>query len=87
MLFGDYNIKRTKPSNGNQAEPIIIHYQAGSPAYPPASASDQISFNCELSSEEFGQGRAQGIQAPAFTNGVLLQNIRNVLTFSDLGGL
>jgi hypothetical protein len=87
MIFGDYSIKQTKPGNGNQPEPIIIHYQAGSPAYPPASASDQTSFNCELSSEEFGDGRAQGIIAPAFINGELRQNIRNILTFSDLGGL
>lgn len=87
MLFGDYNIKRTKPGKWNQPKPIIIHYQAGSPAYPPASASDQLSFNCELSSEEFGEGRAQGIEAPVVINGELVENIRNILTFSDLGGL
>jgi hypothetical protein len=77
MVFGDYNID-------TGAEPIIIHYQSGEPIVPQAAG--WIAFRCELISEEFGQGLAQGISARVtLENGLVNANIRNVLTFPGLG--
>ena len=76
MVFGDYNID--VPGE----DPIIIHYQSGGPIIP----SDQgIQFHCELISEDFGSGLAQGISAGAVqADGLYHANVRNVLTFPGL---
>jgi hypothetical protein len=76
MVFGDYNID--VPGE----DPIIIHYQSGGPIFP----TDQgIQFHCELISEDFGQGLAQGISAGAVqADGLFHANVRNVLTFPGL---
>jgi hypothetical protein len=69
-VFGDYNIEVEPPgqvSSGN----ILIHYQSASPII--ARADGEISFNCDLVSEQWGQGAARGI--------VVDGTIRNVLTF------
>lgn len=88
MVFGDYNIARLGPGNsgGNaaHAEPLIIHYQSGEPIIPTASGA--IMFRCELISDEFGHGLAQGISAPqTLPDGTIQANVRNVLTFPGLG--
>lgn len=76
MVFGDYNID--VPGE----DPIIIHYQSGGPIIP----SDQgIQFHCELISEDFGHGLAQGISAGSVQDdGLFHANVRNVLTFPGL---
>jgi hypothetical protein len=77
MVFGDYNID-------TGAEPIIIRYQSGEPIVPQDAG--WIAFRCELISEEFGRGLAQGISARVeLENGLVNANIRNVLTFPGLG--
>ncbi|MDQ3549844.1 MAG: hypothetical protein M3439_13610, partial [Chloroflexota bacterium] len=88
MVFGDYNIDRLGPGNSagrsTHAEPIIIHYQSGEPIIPNASGA--IMFRCELISDEFGHGLAQGISAPqTLPDGSVQANVRNVLTFPGLG--
>lgn len=62
MVFGDYNIKRTLPG-GKEIEPIIIHYQSGTPIIRNADRAGGLMFRCELISEAFGHGIAQGIVA------------------------
>ncbi len=76
MVFGDYNID--VPGE----DPIIIHYQSGGPIIP----TDQgIAFHCELISEDFGRGLAQGISAgTVHEDGLFHANVRNVLTFPGL---
>jgi hypothetical protein len=87
FLHGDYSIERTRPGRGRQPGPITLHYEAGAPVLPPASERDQRSFQCLLSSDDYGSGLAQGIVAPVVVEGIAQQNFRNVLTFSNLGGL
>lgn len=87
VVFGEYNILRDGPGN-SAGDPLIIRYQSGSPVVPPSASWDQLSFACELISDEYGAGLAQGLSAPvALGGGVSQQNIRNVLTFSDDMGL
>jgi hypothetical protein len=77
VVFGDYNID-------TGGDPIIIHYQSGEPIIP--SETGAIYFLCELISEDFGNGLAQGISAPkALEDGLTQANVRNVLTFPGLG--
>ena len=85
FAFGDYNIQRTLPG-GKDIEPLIIHYQSGGPIIPNADQNGGMFFRCELFSEEFGAGLAQGVVAPEMLpDGRIHQNIRNVLTFPGLG--
>ena len=85
FVFGNYNILRTLPS-GKEIEPILIHYQSGGPIIPNADKHEGILFRCELISEEFGNGLAQGIAAGVtLPDGRFQQNVRNVITFPGLG--
>jgi hypothetical protein len=85
FAFGDYNIQRTLPG-GREIEPLLIHYQSGGPIIPNADQNGGMFFRCELFSEEFGEGLAQGIVAPQMLpDGRIHQNIRNVVTFPGLG--
>lgn len=89
MVYGDYNIlaltqgQERGNARGAQREPIIIHYQSGDPIIP---GPDGIAFHCELISEDFGHGLAQGVSAPeVLPDGRTQANVRNVLTFPGLG--
>lgn len=82
--FGDYSIQRTKPGNGPQPPPIVIHYQCNDPLVPLFNGGEV--FQCDLYSDEFGVGRGQGMTAPVYEDGMLKPNGRTVLTFSDSGG-
>jgi hypothetical protein len=85
FAFGDYNILRTLPS-GKEIEPILIHYESGGPIIPNADKAGGFMFRCDLISEEFGHGLAQGIVAGVtLPDGSFQQNVRNVLTFPGLG--
>jgi hypothetical protein len=85
FAFGDYNILRTLPS-GKAIEPILIHYESGGPIIPNADKHGGFMFRCDLFSEEFGHGLAQGIVAGVtLPDGRFQQNVRNVLTFPGLG--
>jgi hypothetical protein len=87
VVFGDYNIKRTKPGKGSQPEPLLIHYESTDPIYPQADGS--LLFRCRLTSDafdDFGGGLAQGISDPqVLPEGRTVANIRNILTFPGLG--
>lgn len=86
FAFGNYNIVTTKRRPGGAFREIIISYRAGSPVIPLFDGS--LHFRCELTSEEFGAGLAEGVAVPIpLGNGMIQQDIRNVLTFSDAGGL
>jgi hypothetical protein len=83
VVFGNYNIKVTKPSG---AEPIIIHYESVDPIFETPTG---LFFQCRLSSEDFedfGGGLAQGVSIPrTLADGRTIANIRNILTFPGLG--
>jgi hypothetical protein len=83
VVFGDYNIKVTKPSG---AEPIVIHYESAEPIFETPTG---LFFQCHLSSddfEDFGGGLAQGVSIPkTLPDGRVVANIRNILTFPGLG--
>lgn len=88
VVYGDYNIKVTRPGAGSpDPEPLIIHYESLDPIH--SHADDSIYFRCVLSSdafEDFGGGLAQGVSAPhTLPDGRTVANIRNVLTFPGLG--
>ncbi|WP_433929416.1 hypothetical protein AB3662_37480 [Sorangium cellulosum] len=83
--FGDYSIEVTRPGRGRDPDPIVIHYQCNDPLIPLANGGEV--FTCDLLSEEFGAGRAQGMTSPVIEDGNLRPNGRTVLTFSDEGGL
>jgi hypothetical protein len=87
VVFGDYNIKATKPGRGGTPDPILIHYESTDPIYPQADGS--LLFRCRLFSEsfeDFGGGLAQGISdAQQLPDGRTVANIRNILTFPGLG--
>ncbi len=87
VVFGDYNIKATRPGRGPDPDPILIHYESVDPIYPQADGS--LLFRCRLSStsfDDFGGGLAQGMSAPqALPDGRTVANIRNILTFPGLG--
>ncbi|CAN5798190.1 hypothetical protein BH23CHL4_BH23CHL4_29230 [soil metagenome] len=75
LVFGDYNI-----DTGD--EPIIIHYESGSPILPPG-ADGIMAFSCVLSHPDWGEGQANGtVLNPAEQeDGTVKASIRNVLTF------
>ncbi|MGK3985526.1 hypothetical protein WME99_20945 [Sorangium sp. So ce136] len=83
--FGDYSIEVTRPGRGRDPEPIVIHYQCNDPLIPLSNGGEV--FTCDLLSDEFGAGRAQGMTSPIIEDGELRPNGRTVLTFSDEGGL
>lgn len=75
IVFGDYNID-------TGGDPILIHYQSGSPILPMGT-DGIMAFSCVLSSPEFGDGRANGtVLMPAEQeDGTVKMSYRNVLTF------
>jgi hypothetical protein len=75
LVFGNYNL-----DTGD--EPIIIHYESGSPILP-MGVDDIMAFSCDLSHEEWGEGRANGtVLAPEeLSDGTVKESTRNVLTF------
>ncbi len=75
LVFGDYNI-----DTGD--EPILIHYESGSPILP-MGPDGIMAFSCDLSSPEWGEGRANGtVLMPAEQeDGTVRMSYRNVLTF------
>lgn len=75
LVFGDYNI-----DTGN--EPIVIHYESGSPILP-MGVDGIMAFSCDLFHEEWGAGRANGtVLAPEqLADGTIKESTRNVLTF------
>ncbi len=86
IVYGDYNILREGPGNssGNTTQPLIIHYQSLSPIIPHPFESG-IKFMCEVMSDEFGAGLAQGLSNPQTVDGKFQANIRTILTFPGLG--
>jgi hypothetical protein len=83
VAFGDYYIS-VPPQRGSQRDPIIIHYQSDKPIV--VNADGTVMFQCQLFSEEFGEGLAQGTSEWFnFEDGFVKMNIRNVLTFPPLG--
>jgi hypothetical protein len=89
VVYGDYNIKVTKPSGsrGPDPAPIIIHYESLDPIHFHPDGSGY--FRCVLRSdsfEDFGGGLAQGMFASeTLPDGRTVANIRNILTFPGLG--
>ncbi|MGD9712283.1 MAG: hypothetical protein AB7V46_09485 [Thermomicrobiales bacterium] len=75
LVYGDYNID-------TGGEPIIIHYQSGSPILP-MGIDGIMAFSCDLFHEEWGSGRANGtVLAPEeLADGTVKESTRNVLTF------
>lgn len=90
FVFGDYKIIPQAPEEDNHADsenshlkPIVIHYQSAKPMiFAPFGAL----VRCELSSDEFGEGLAGGVNGSVVQkDGLLHSNIREVLTFPPLG--
>jgi hypothetical protein len=78
LVFGNYNID--VPGE----DPIIIHYESGGPIV--ANEFGEVLFRCDLTSEEFGPGLAQGVSAEqTLEDGRIQANTRNILTFPGLG--
>ncbi len=75
LVFGEYNID-------TGGEPIVIHYESGSPILP-MGVDGIMAFSCDLLHEEWGEGRANGtVLAPEdLGDGTVKQSTRNVLTF------
>jgi hypothetical protein len=72
VTFGDYNIKVERPGGRRRQDPIMIHFESGSPIVGDADGTRH--FVCDLSHAEWGPGHARGT--------VLAEGgIRNVLTF------
>jgi hypothetical protein len=88
VVYGDYNIKVTRPGrSGPDPAPIIIHYESLDPIHNHPDGSGY--FRCVLRSdsfEDFGGGLAQGMfAAETLPDGRVVSNIRNILTFPGLG--
>lgn len=82
--FGDYNIERTRPGEGLQPDPLVVHYRCNHPLVFTFSGGEV--FDCSLESDEFGIGLGQGVTTPYIEGGELIPNGRTVLTFSPGGG-
>lgn len=87
VVFGDYNIAVTSSGDGEDRDPIVIHYESTHPIYPQDDGS--LLFRCRLTSDDFddlGGGLAQGMSDPqTLDDGRTVANIRNILTFPGLG--
>lgn len=75
LVFGEYNIE-------TGGEPIIIHYESGSPILP-MGVDGIMAFSCDLSHDGWGEGQANGtVLAPEdLGDGTVKESTRNVLTF------
>ena len=85
--YGFYVIRPQPPANGNpnpqgpQWDPILIHFRAFEPMLTGPTGSATI--RCELFSEEFGTGLAQGIfSALSLPDGNVRVMARNVMTLN-----
>lgn len=85
FTFGDYHIEVTRPGRGAKPSPLIVHFRCLSPLVPTFTGGE--AFDCAVTSDEFGEGLAQGVNTPTIENGALMPNGRTVITFSDRGGL
>ena len=88
VVYGDYSIAAMQRGrSGRAAEPIIIHYESVDPIHSHSDGSGY--FRCRLSStsfNDFGGGLAQGMFADqTLSDGRVVSNIRNILTFPGLG--
>lgn len=87
MVYGDYAIEGTKKKKPWKDKTFFIHYESDDVIFPLADGS--LHFRCVLEHPKWGEGRAQGISAPRpdLNTGMIKMNVRNVLSFSDDGGL
>lgn len=91
FVFGDYKIdlSTSKLSQRLGRDNIIIPYKSGFPVVVEVDRSlfdQRLMFQCELDSDEFGSGIAQGISGGlTLDNGMFKANIRTVLTFPSFG--
>lgn len=84
LLFGEYYLVPTGiPDDcprSYRPEPIRIHYESGCPIIP--GMGGLVTFVCDLSHPEWGQGIAAGISAAKPNErGELVFDNRNVITF------
>jgi len=79
MAFGDYSINVESP-DGPPRAPIVMHYRANEPLLVSFETTPLV--DCELTSPDFGPGRAYGISSMRLQpGGQIRQVVRNVLTF------
>jgi hypothetical protein len=87
---GTYNVGITDKQGDLTGEEIVLDFDTQEPMWqnPSNHYAFGFGFFCELNSEEYGDGLAQGIiTLIPQPDGSLKTNARNVLTFSDQGGL
>ncbi|MEM9453573.1 MAG: hypothetical protein AAGF11_05310 [Myxococcota bacterium] len=83
---GMYNLEVTDPYGTVTGEEIEIDFTTAAPL--TILPNGAFAFFCELDSDDFGDGLAEGVtQFVPLGGGILKTNIRNVLTWSDMGGL
>ena len=82
IVYGTYNIDRSPTGK----DPLIIQYRSASPVIQHP-LEPGFKFDCVAISDEFGEGRAQGLAAHQMLEGGNVQqsNIRTVLTFPAYG--
>lgn len=87
---GIYNVGVTNKHGNLTGEEIVLDFDTQEPMWlnPSNKFAFGFGFFCELNSDDFGDGLAQGIITliPQL-DGSLKANARNVLTFSSQGGL
>lgn len=85
LTYGWYNIQKQQKS-GKAKGQIVLHFRSNQPILPDVNFN--FAFVCDVFSETYGVGKAQGINhlVPR-PDGLVKANVRNVLTFSDDGGL
>jgi hypothetical protein len=87
---GMYNVQVTNKQGVPTGEEIVLDFETQEPMWlnPSNKYAFGFGFFCELDSEDYGDGLAQGIiTLIPQPDGSLKTNARNVLTFSDQGGL
>jgi hypothetical protein len=87
---GMYNLQVTDKHGNATGEEIVLDFDTQEPMWlnPSNHFAFGFGFFCELNSEEYGDGLAQGIiTLIPQPDGSLKTNARNVVTFSDMGGL
>lgn len=90
LLYGNYNIQKTK-ADGTPDGEIVIAYRSDTPMI--TNNWNELTINCQLSTDGFADGtnsgKAQGMGLPLTPTpqGTFETNWRSVLTFSDNHGL
>lgn len=84
LLFGDYHLRPTDVQDRcprrYRPDPITIHYESGCPIIPGMMGI--VTFVCDLSHPEWGDGIAAGVSIPHPTeDGGLRFDNRNIITF------